>query len=344
MKYATNERKLGRTYFYIWRGTLTTVRRSCGFLQALPIVALILAPTLGQAQFFRNSNYWKTHRSELSLGFGVSNFLGDLGGRDQIGTDFLWDLEISQTRPAFNFGYRYFVAEHMAVRGMLSYGTLAGSDALTNEPVRQNRNLHFRSPIMEGAVVFEYHPWRERTGHMYDLRGVKSSAKSSWGFYGFAGIGMFTFNPKAQMNGNWVRLQPLGTEGQGLGPTAPDPYKLVGVCVPMGMGIRRPLNKQITLGLEWQYTLTFTDYIDDVSTVYYDNARIEAVRGPVAAWFADPSLGLIATQTNTGEQRGDPDDNDAYLFIRVQLDYKLFRYRSGSGKYRAKARKQKVVF
>ena len=31
------------------------------------------------AQYFRQSSYWKTHRQELSFGFGISNFLGRTG-------------------------------------------------------------------------------------------------------------------------------------------------------------------------------------------------------------------------------------------------------------------------
>ena len=51
---------------------------------------------------------------------------------------------------------------------------------------------------------------------MYDLRGVKGTKSSRVGFYLFAGVGGFYFDPKAQFQNTWVRLKPLGTEGQGL--------------------------------------------------------------------------------------------------------------------------------
>ena len=72
------------------------------------------------AQYFRQSNYWKTQRREISLGFGLSNFLGELGGRDQIGSPFVWDLELSQTRPALHIDYRYYLARKMAMRARLT--------------------------------------------------------------------------------------------------------------------------------------------------------------------------------------------------------------------------------
>ena len=70
-------------------------------------------------------------------------------------------------------------------------------------------------------------------------------------------------------------------------------------------------------------------------------------RGEVAAYLADPSLGTnpeLASQTNTGEQRGDEKDLDAYLFLKFTADYKLYRYKSGSKKYRARIRRAKIVF
>ncbi len=85
------------------------------------------------------------------------------------------------------------------------------------------------------------------------------------GLYFFAGVGGFYFDPRAQFNNTWVQLQPLGTEGQGL-PGGAEEYKNIQLCIPMGVGLRRAFTKQWSGGLELQYTKTFTDYIDDVST------------------------------------------------------------------------------
>lgn len=295
------------------------------------------------AQYFRDSNYWKTHRNELSVGVGISNFLGELGGRDQIGSPFIWDLEFSMTKPAFSFGYRYFMAKQWAIRANGTYGVLAGNDNLTKETFRENRNLNFRSNVIEAQVVVEWHPFQEMPGHLYDLRGVKGMAPSRMGLYFFAGVGGFHFNPKAQFDGAWVELKPLGTEGQGL-PDGPDEYSLYQVCIPMGVGIRRALDRKSTIGLELQYTKTFTDYIDDVSGVYYDKDILEQERGKLAAYLSDPSLGTVPGQTATGQQRGYPDHNDAYLFLKVQYHYKLYRFRSHNKKYRTRLRRQKIVF
>lgn len=296
-----------------------------------------------RAQYFRNSDYWKTHRGELTLGLGISNFLGELGGRDRIGAPFVWDLELSQTKPAVSFGYRYFLLENLSMRVNGTYGILAGNDNLTDEPFRHNRNLSFKSDLIEGQFCFEFHPFKEELGHLHDLRGVQGEKSTRMGLYVFAGVGGFYFNPKAQFNGDWVELQPLHTEGQGL-KDGPVEYDLFGVCIPMGIGIRKAFTKQLVGGLELQYTKTFTDYIDDVSGTYYDRAALLAANGLEGAYLADPSLGLIPGQTNTGQQRGDPTDNDGYLFFKFQLHYKLYKFRSNNKKYRSRIRRQKVVF
>ncbi len=310
----------------------------------LLVLSLLFSTVNVSGQFFRNSDYWKTHRTELTVGLGISNFLGELGGRDRVGAPFLWDLEFSQTKPALNFGVRYFLAERFSMRGGLTYGVLAGNDNLTQEVYRQNRNLSFRSDLFEGQLVFEVHPFIEELGHMHSLRGVKGDKSSRMGLYAFAGISSFYFDPKAVVAGEWVQLQPLSTEGQGLSDDAPAPYKRVGIGIPIGFGIRKAVVKQVTIGLELQYTKTFTDYIDDVSGVYYDNAELAASRGPLAAFLADPNLGQVPGQTNAGAQRGDPDDNDAYLFLKFQVHYKLYKFRSSNKKYRSRVKRQKVVF
>ncbi|MBZ0206562.1 MAG: DUF6089 family protein [Flavobacteriales bacterium] len=312
----------------------------------LPLLAFLVCfsvPGLLNAQYFRNSDYWKTHRKEVAVGMGISNFLGELGGRDKIGSPFIWDLEFSQTKPALSLGFRYYVAQLLSLRINGTYGVLAGNDNLTKEPSRQNRNLSFRSDIIEAQLCVEFHPFQEQLGHYHDLRGVKGMASSRMGLYVFAGVGGFRFNPKTKFDGAWVELQPLGTEGQGL-PEGPEEYSLTQFCIPMGLGVRRALNKTMTIGLELQYTKTFTDYIDDVSGVYYDRDALEEARGPLAAYLSDPSLGEVAGQTTAGQQRGFSDHNDGYLFLKAQIHFKIYQFRSSNKKYRTRIRRQKIVF
>jgi hypothetical protein len=306
---------------------------------------VVLAATGAQGQYFRNSNYWKTHRQELSVGIGTTHFLGDLGGRNAIGSPFIWDLDIAGTRPAASFSARYYVREKVSVRGQLAYGIAAGNDNLTKEAARENRNLSFRSDVLEISGQLEFHLFRERYGRLFDLRGTKANqgVASRMGLYAFLGGGGFFYNPKAQYNNNWVALRPLGTEGQGL-PGGADDYSSFSPCVLFGAGVRKPIQKTWSIGAELQYVKTFTDYLDDVSGVYYDRNALLAARGPQAAFLADPSLGAFAGQTDIGAQRGDPSDLDSYFFLRFHAHYKIFRYRGNSQKYRSRLHREKIVF
>ncbi|MFN4234117.1 MAG: DUF6089 family protein [Bacteroidia bacterium] len=289
-----------------------------------PAIALVILTIDTHAQ------QWKRYRKEVHFGLGANYFLGELGGANQIGTNFVRDLEITTTRPTLTAGYRYNVSAYSKVRGSLFLGTLKGDDNLTIEPFRNNRNLHFRSRIVELSALYEYYFNQEQSGHRYNIKGAKGMRAKGLTYYAFGGVGLIYFNPKAQYNGNWIALQPLGTEGQGL-PGGGRKYSRVTVVIPYGLGIRYAVNRDWKIGLEVGMRKTFTDYLDDVSGNYYDNKVILQERGIVAATLADPSKGVFADaqydpatgRTRAGLQRGDPKDKDSYGFVTITASYRL---------------------
>ncbi len=288
----------------------------------LPIIIafLFIAVDTADAQF-----HWRQNRKEYVFGFGASNFLGDLGGANQIGTNGFKDLDWPATRPLGSFGYRYRTGKQHCVKGMLHIAYLNGSDANTEEFIRRNRNLNFRTPIVELNGQFEYMLTRQREGARYRLRGVQGWRNINIESYLFVGVGLFWFNPQGQyMDGSWVNLKPLSTEGQGLVETR-KPYHRLQPVIPMGIGFKYAISREWSIGLEYGLRKTFTDYIDDVSTTYFDNAEIRDEKGDIAAYMADPSLGLEPTQTLAGEQRGDPTDRDSYMFAELTFYYKIPR-------------------
>ncbi|PKP17964.1 MAG: hypothetical protein CVU05_14540 [Bacteroidetes bacterium HGW-Bacteroidetes-21] len=271
-------------------------------------------------------------RYEMFYGLGATNFLGELGGANREGTNFVRDFEVNMTRPLVQVGIRYRALETIAIKTTLSYGRLKGDDALTGEQFRSNRNLHFRSPLVEFSTQLEYSIIKERTGHRYNLRRVRGIKGFKTNTYFFVGVGGFWFNPRAKYDGKWYSLQPLGTEGQGLVPTRPK-YSRVSVCIPYGIGFKYSVNRRWNVGLEFGTRKTFTDYIDDVSSTYYDNTLIQQERGDVAAYLADPSVGP-PNWTAAYQQRGDTKDKDAYMFLSINLTYKLHTTRQGLPKFR----------
>lgn len=305
-------------------------------------------------QGFYNRNNWKRYRQEWSGGVGVSNFLGDLGGRDMVGTDFIWDLELSKTNFSAYVTHSYYLGRQVAMRTGLYYGKVSGDDKLTSEPFRNNRNLNFQSHIFEGSLTFEIQFIKEKIGNIYNLRspaGKKLGLKSfSLGLYGVIGVGGFYFNPYGiTPSGAKVALKPLRTEGQGL-PGGPKEYSNFSVAIPVGLGVRKSFNRQWGMKIELTHRFTFTDYIDDVSTVYYDNSYLATNVSPQSAQMANPTNHSIPTWTDgsyvydptgTGQQRGDPTDKDNYMFMTIGVYYRVLSrnkmHRRGGRTRRVKA-------
>ena len=295
------------------------------------LIIFIIAEDFVSAQRFQ-SRRWKRMRYEVYMGLGGTNFLGELGGADRIGTNMLRDFEISMTRPSLSLGMRYKVYQVLAVKTAFVYGWLRGDDRTTNEPSREYRNLHFYSPIVEWATQLEYSVIREKIGHRYNLRTVKGIKAINTNTYFFIGIGGFYFNPKGKYNGKWYALQPLCTEGQGLVPTRKK-YSRFQVAIPFGIGFKYGLDRRWSIGLEYGMRKTFTDYIDDVSTTYFHNETILDEYGVEAAYFADPSDGTMPYKTGVNQQRGDARNKDSYMFMIINLTYKLKTTRKGLPKF-----------
>lgn len=278
------------------------------------------------SQNFNRPNDWKKFRREVAVQVGAAGFLGDLGGLDQEGTDYSpVDLELAMTRPAVSVAYRYKFSKNFNIHSSFNYLLVAGDDKLTKDPFRNNRNLNFKSNIFEFSTRFEVSLFVTKIGHRY---GIKKTMKrrhkaGSNEFILFAGVGGFYFNPKGKnpLTGEYESLYILHTEGQGLA-NGPKQYKKVGISIPVGIAWRKTINKYWCIGLEVNFRKTFTDYIDDVSTVYYNKQELQAAYGTKAVLMADPSLGDIPGATYTGDgvgqQRGDK-EKDSYMSAQITV-------------------------
>ena len=89
------------------------------------------------------------------------------------------------------------------------------------------------------------------------------------------------------------------------------------------MGVKINVAKNLSLGLEWGMRKTFTDYLDDVSTRYYDPRQLEEYKGTLAVAMADQSKGVDAGTNNIGRQRGNPTTKDWYSFAGAVLSIRL---------------------
>jgi len=303
------------------------------------LIWFTFAKTYAQPSHFTTSDYWKHQRKEIFFGIGATNFLGDLGGLNKIGTDYSFiDLEWLVTRPSGHIGFRYRFRPWFLTKSILQYGILKGDDALTQEPSRHYRNLLVRTHLIEFSQHLEFIIFNnESFGKRYKIHGLKGAKNKNTLVYLFSGFSLFAYIPQGPGDGGWTNLRPLNTEGQGL-PGGPNPYKLINYGIPFGVGCKIGLDALWRLSFELSYTKTFTDYLDDVSSVYYDNAAIESAYGSTSAYFADPSSGEFANWTDPGEMRGDSKQKDAYFFFNVSIIRNVTYKRSKKLKFQYRAR------
>ena len=145
---------------------------------------------------------------------------------------------------------------------------------LRMKPFRRNRNLSFRTHLFDLSQRLELLVFRdEHYGKRYDIPDLKGDRNKNTVVYLFSGITILGYIPQGNLDGGWTNLRPLNTEGQGL-PDAVEPYKFISFGVPFGIGFKYGFDRVWRMSLELSYTQTFTDYLDDVGGVYYDNDAI----------------------------------------------------------------------
>ena len=102
-------------------------------------------------------------------------------------------------------------------------------------------------------------------------------------------------------------------------------YKLMQFSIPFGFGAEYSLNEDMRLGIEFGYRKTFTDYIDDVSTVYVDQTSLLNARGQTAvdlAWRGDEKGG--SPYPAGGTTRGNSKNKDGYYYVAITYTVRYF--------------------
>jgi len=269
---------------------------------------------------------------ELGLGLGPSFFLGDLGGNQGKGKTFIKDVNLPLTKLMKGIYLNYYPAEWFGFRIAINQGELEAYDSIINnkgtaERFREQRNLDFKSNILEAYIAAEIYP----TVFLEQYDGLLGKLRP----YGLAGVGVFHFNPKGRYyepNGNvrWVELRPLHTEGQGFAeyPTRKE-YSLTQKALVMGGGFKYYIKENMYVGFEILHRKTFTDYLDDVSTKYIDPQYFDAHLTPDQAVIArqvaykERLINPSQNRRYINLQRGDPKENDAFFSGLIRFGWRL---------------------
>lgn len=225
-----------------------------------------------------------------------------------LGTGFYYgDLNtgLSIRKPGIAGGLigKYNFDTRVSLKAGLNYAVVGGDDATSDNIYQYNRNLSFKSRIIDFTTNVE----------LNFLEYYHGSNDQYYTPYLLVGFSFFHFTPQAQLNDTWYDLRPLGTEGQDVG----NEYGSINAGFALGFGFKYDLNRDYSLNIEISTHRTFTDYIDDVSTVYADPLTLASRRGPISPQLADRSL--IDAIGEPGRQRGNSRDNDVYNLFSIGL-------------------------
>jgi len=221
-----------------------------------------------------------------------------------------------QVKPAVSAFYRYNLKYRGAWRNSISFGQTQFNDNSVKDAWNQQRNLSFRSNIIEVSSMIEFNFFK------YD----KDSKKHWFTPYIATGLAIFFFNPQAQYNGQWYYLQPLGTEGE----TDPSysgvkPYHLYSFAIPLVGGFKFSFARFWNVAIEAGLRQTFTKYLDDASGKYPSYVDLPGGSGGLAAALSNRSAGG-ADGAEIGFQRG-LGSFDKYLFMGITISYTIMKIR-----------------
>lgn len=240
-----------------------------------------------------------------SIGVGSGMYFGDISDT--------WDN--NEFLPALTLQVGKYVAPGVSIRGSFTQGTVGASDARSKTQARWQRNLSFRTHISEVQVGGVYEFLEDKSFRQRWKRDIHISPMV------FAGVSGMYMNPTTYYQGDWIKLQPLGTEGQYVEGNDTKPYSRFQFAVPAGFGLTVRLPSHVAIWAEVGYRKTFTDYLDDVSTTYPNSADLVAASGQMAGILSDRS----AEQFPIGSPRGNPTAKDAFLFCSFGVGYFLGR-------------------
>ncbi|MDB5192724.1 MAG: hypothetical protein JWQ96_2287 [Segetibacter sp.] len=277
-----------------------------------------------QYYYYDNNYYEKDLLFEVGAGVGGMNCITDLGGSKTKGGLYINDVNWKNTQVAGTFYVGAMYRQTFGVRIEATFGSVNAHDSIlkgaSDEQAkgRYGRNLGFRSNITEIAVLAEVHP----------LMFFNLEEPLKFSPYITAGLGYFSFNPQANINGYYVDLQPLRTEGQGFREHPGRwPYHRSQANVPIGAGIKYELSSLLNLRFEFLHRILFTDYLDDVSTTYIDPALFDKYLTGVQAGLAKSLYRSNGGTPVVGGQRGGPNSNDTYMSFSLKVGLILGRER-----------------
>jgi len=252
---------------------------------------------------------------EFGIGIGAAHYFGDLNTR----------ARLNRPKIAAGIFFRKNFGNYIAARIVANYAQLGYSDIYnTQNDFMLKRNLSFNTNVWELSLRGDFNFFRFLPG----------DPEFNFTPYVSLGLGVFSYDPYAYLQGQKYFLRPLGTEGQGSS-LYPDrkPYSSMAICFPVGVGIKYAFNERFNIGVEITHRFTTTDYLDDVSKTYVDPAVFPPLPdgSPSPAFLlSDRSYELGTPIGIKGRQRGVETNKDQFVTAMIYFSFNLQSYKCPS--------------
>jgi hypothetical protein len=239
---------------------------------------------------------------EIGLQAGPSNYQGDLAN----------DITLNETHFSAGIFLKKNAGQFFSHNFGLMEGEISGNDQ--NFTSQKIRNLSFQTNIYEFSYQLEFN-------FLPFAFGLKHKDFTP---YVFTGLSLFYFDPQAIYSGQNVKLNKLDTEGKIAGNEKKHAYSLYQLAIPIGGGFKYAISDKFIIGINVGFRSAFTDYLDDVSTTYFDKNILSEKNGDLSAALSDRS-GETENQPigYMGKQRGRSDLRDWYIFSGIFISYRI---------------------
>ncbi len=276
-------------------------------------VAAILGMASAQRGFGENEL-----QGEFGVTVGMAHYFGDLNTR----------AALNRPKPAIGVFFRKQFNNYLAMRLSAHYAQLGYSDVYSNNDYQKSRNLSFNTDIFEIALHGDFNFFKY----------IPGDPEFNFTPYVTLGLGVFSYNPYAYLDGKKHFLRPLGTEGQNISYKDPvsgtvrKPYGSMAVCIPIGLGVKYNINDRMNLSFQIAQRLTTTDYLDDVSTTYVGSDKfLDASNNlTTAGILQDRSYEKGTTIGVEGRQRGWSKQKDQYVIAEIGITFNITSYKCPS--------------
>ena len=236
---------------------------------------------------------------ELAIKGGGAFYFGDISADE--------NKSVQNAKETVGLHVRYNYKPYLSFKLGYNWAQVIGTDAYSASAVNW-RDLSVSTYINELTLMSEF-----------NFLNVKIGEESKFSAYVGTGVSFFHFMPTTNYkSSSYVRLKELGTEGQGL-PGYDDMYSNYSFAIPMNFGVKMAINDFFSI--DWTIMnnrYTFTDYLDDVSTVYPDLVALGDARGQRAV-----DLSAQGKDKKQGDYRGNSDTNDWFGTMTVSFCFNI---------------------